>query len=108
AVAAIAVEEVPAGAQAARSAGRRDSLPVAIGIGAGQRDPAQIVVGVGGDEEVEAAVAIIVEKGRAGKPVGVIGLGARQKAGARGDVGEGPVTVVVVQGVFAPVRDKEV
>jgi len=43
------------GAQTTRTAGRRDALPVAIGIRAGLGHAAEVVIGIGGDEDIQAA-----------------------------------------------------
>ncbi len=57
---------------------------------------------VAGDEEVEAAVAVVVAPGGAGGPV------AERDSGFLGDVGEGAVVVVVVEAVLAEVGDVDV
>src|SRR4029077_968081 len=55
-------------------------------------------------EEVKLAVAIIVQPGAAGSPMGSV----RADTGLLCDIGEGAVTVIVVQHVLAPIGDKQV
>ncbi len=61
-----------------------------------------VVVNVAGDEEIEAAVAVVVSPGCAGGPV------AERHACFFGDVGEGAVVVVVIEAVLAEVADVDV
>ena len=61
-----------------------------------------VVMDVSGDEEVEAAVAVVVSPCGSGGPV------AQGYAGFFGDVGEGAVVVVVVETVLAEVGDVDV
>ncbi len=61
-----------------------------------------VEVDVAGDEEVEAAIAVVVAPGGAGGP------GADGDAGLFGDVGEGAVVVVAIEAVLAEVGDEEI
>ena len=103
AVAVVVVEDVLAALEAGRAAGDLDAFVGAAG-GFGERRGLDVEVDVVGDEEVEVAVAVVVEKGAAGVPAG----GALGEAGFRGDVGEGAVAVVAVEDVLAVVGDEEV
>ncbi len=62
----------------------------------------QVVMDVAGDEEVEAAVAVVVAPGGAVTPV------AEGNAGFFGHVGEGAVVVVAIEAVCAEVADEDV
>ena len=64
----------------------------------------EVHVDVVGDEEIELAVAIVVNEGAAGAPARFLAGDARLFA----DVGEGAVAVVVVENVLAVVGDEQV
>src|SRR5258708_34984958 len=64
----------------------------------------RIEIDVIGHEQVELAVAIIVNPGTAGPPMGSI----PSNTSLPGDVGEGAITVVVVKDVLTPIGDKQV
>ena len=68
-VAVVAVEDVFAALQARRAAGDLDAFVGAAG-GLGERGRLDVEVDVVGDEEVEVAVAVVVEEGAAGVPSG--------------------------------------
>src|SRR5262249_7301026 len=70
----------------------------------GQGSGLQIEVDVVGDKQVQVAVAVIIEKGAACAPLGVLGT----QASLRGYVGGRPVAIVVVERVAAPVGDEEI
>ena len=91
--------------QSARAAHDLDAAKLAevIHLGrAGDRQDAASRSGRSRDEEIEAAVAVVVAPGGAGGPV------AERDAGFLGDVGEGAVVVVVVEAVLAEVADVDV
>ena len=69
---------------------------------AGRGEVVHVPVDIAGDEEVEFAVAIVIAEG------GAVGPVAERDAGLFGDVGKGAVVVVVIEAVFAEVRDVEV
>jgi len=69
------------------------------GLGGGE-----IHVNVIGDEEIELAVAVVVNESAAGIPA----LAASGDAGFFRYFGEGAVAVVVVEAVFAKVADEEI
>ena len=69
---------------------------------AGRGEMVHVPVDVAGDEEVEFAIAVVIAEGCAGGPV------AELDAGLFGNVGKGAVVVVVIEAVFAEVRDVEV
>ena len=54
---------------------------------------------VAGNKEIEAAVAVVVAPGCAGRPV------AERDAGLFGDIGKGAVVIVVVEAILAEVGD---
>ena len=54
------------------------------------------------DEEIEMAVAVVIEESRPGVPV-VLKL---EQPGFAGDVGEGAISVIAVQHVFAVIGDE--
>ena len=80
-----------------------DALVGAVGV-FGQRGGLEVEVDVVADEEVEVAVLVVVEEGAAGVPAQAV----LEEAGLFGDVGEGAVAVVAVEGVLAVVADEEV
>ena len=102
---AVVVEQLHvAGRQAARAAVDRDALPSAVAALARLGEPLQRRVEIGGDEEIEAAVAIVVDPGAAG----AVAHGGLREPGLRGHVGEGAVAVVVVQHVVPVGGDEQV
>ena len=66
-VAVVVIENVLSARQARRPAGDQDSL-VSAGAILGQGRGLQIEVDVVGDEEIEMAVAVVVDEGAAGVP----------------------------------------
>ena len=103
AVAIVVVEDVFTTLQAGWAAGDLNAFVGAAG-GFGVGRGLDVEVDVVGDEEVEMAVAVVVEEGAAGVPTG----GGLEEAGFGGDVGEGAVAVVAVEDVLAVVGDEEV
>jgi hypothetical protein len=70
----------------------------------GLRRAVRIEIDVIGHKQVEFAVAIVVNPGTAGPPMGSIPA----DTGLPGDVGEGSITVVVVKHILTPIGDKRV
>ena len=64
----------------------------------------RIELDVVADEEIEMAVAVVVEKGAAGAPAELLVV----KAGLASDVGKGSVSVVVEQDVVSPEAAEQV
>src|SRR2546425_10566760 len=103
AIAVVVIEDIFAARQAGRAAGDHDAF-VEAGAGFGNGRRGEVEVNVIGDEEIEAAVAVVVHEGAAGVPA----LAIACDAGLGADVGEGAIAVVVVETVFAEVGDEEV
>src|SRR5437868_2705067 len=82
----------------------RDPLPVAIGFGAGLRRRLQIELQVIGDEQIEKAVAVVIDESAPGAPLWFAG----KQTSLFGDIGEGAVAIIAVEDVFPPVGDEEV
>src|ERR1700722_12473537 len=57
---------------------------------------------VAGNKQVETAVAVIIAKGRARRPV------AESYSSFFGDVGEGSIVIIVVEAILAEVRHVEI
>ena len=104
AVTAIAIEEVGTPGVAERTAGHGDLVVAAIGVGARTRSPGRLEVHVARDEQIEAPVAIEVQKAAARTPL-MLGPGHARPIG---DVGEGAVAVVPVEDVSTPVADEQI
>src|SRR5216683_2966269 len=104
AVAKIVIKNIFRPRQAAWAAHHRHAFPHAGGPLAGSGRGGQIEIDVVGDEQIELAVAVVVNKGAAGAP----GFSVAGNLGFLADVGEGAVAVVVVEDVFAVVRDVEI
>src|SRR5271165_3183621 len=94
--------------QTARTAQNRHSLPNARCTAAGLGRVRGIEINVVGDEEVEAAIAIVIKEGAARRPAGVFVSCVVPEAGFAGDVGEGTVAVVVEKHVVSPEGDEEI
>ena len=75
-----------------------------MGRDSGHGRSLQVHVDVVGDEEIEFAVAIVVHKGAASAPAGSLSC----DAGLLADIGEGAVSVVVVQNILAVVGDEQI
>ena len=102
-VALVPVERVPAAREPGRPARDRHSL-VATQARLRRRVAVELDVDVVGGEEVEPAVAVVVDEGAARSP-------ARARAaqtGLDGHVLEAPVALVPVEVVLSPVRDVQV
>ena len=104
AVAAIAEEQVGVGRQPFRATVHRQAFPQAVrtlaGLGRGIEVEPQVV----GDEEIEAAVAVVVDKRAAGAPAHV----APAEPGGRRHVLEPCTAVVAIQDVVTVVREEHV
>src|SRR5579883_2994898 len=72
------------------------------GLRSRDRRVADVVVNIAGDEEVEAAIAVIVTKSCAGRPV------TQSDSGLLGNVGKRAVVIVAIQAVLAEVADEDV
>jgi hypothetical protein len=99
----VAVEDVLAAGEPGRSAGHGHAL-VAAEAGVGCRRRLQVHVDVVRHEEVQPAVAVVVEEGAAGPPSRPRVAQSR----ADGDVLERPVSAVVVEVVLSPVAHEQV
>ena len=104
AVAVVVKELHGSGRQAARPAVHRHALPVAVRVLAGLRQLLERRVQVVRDEQIEAAVAVVVDPGAAGAVAHVV----LQQARLRGHVGERAVAVVAIEHVLAVVGDEEI
>ena len=90
AVAVVAIEQVRVGGQALRPAVDRNALPQAVGALPGSGAVGEVEAQVVGDEQIEPAVAVVVDERAAGAP-------ARPpvaQPGARGDVLEAAVAAL--------------
>ncbi len=90
--------------QSARTAHDGNTFPDTRGGAAGLGRVLGIEIHVVGDEEIEAAVAIVIDKAAAGGPTDVI----VPESGFARDVGEGAVAVVVEENVVSPEGDEEI
>src|SRR5947199_7832300 len=86
-----------------RSAGDQDAF-VQTWAGLGNRSCCQVEVDVVCDEEVEAAVAVIVDEGTARIPA----LAVADYSGFLTYIGEGAVPIVVIENVLAEISDEQV
>jgi len=96
-------ENVFAADEAGGSAGDEHSF-VITGAGFGDGRGGEIHVDVIGDEEIELAVAIVIDECAAGIPA----LATGGDAGFFADVGESAVAIVVIENIFAEVGDEEI
>ncbi len=103
-VAIVVIEGGNAGGQAARAAVDRNSFPIAVRVFAGLRNRFGVELEVVGDEEIEAAVAVVIDEGAAGAPT----ISGMKKSGLLRDIGEGAVAIVVIEDVLAPVGQKQI
>ena len=103
AVAVVVVEDVGVAVETGRSAGDHHAF-VETRAGLRHRRGLQVHVDVVGDEEIELAVAIVIDEGAARAPARLLAC----DAGLLADVGEGAVAVVVVENVLAVVGDEQV
>src|SRR5207253_1784941 len=102
---AIVVEELNrAGGEAARTAIHRHALPGAVRILTGLRKLIESGIEVVCDEEIEMAVAIVVEPRTSRAITGGIAMEAR----LFGHIRKGPVAIVSVEYVLAVVGDEQV
>ncbi len=100
----VVVENVRRAGQAAGTAHDGDALPHAAEASAGLGSCREIEVDVVGDDEIEFAVAVVVDEGAAGAPF-FAGAG---DSGLLGYLFEGAVALVVEEAVFAVAGDVEV
>ena len=103
AVAVAVVERVLGAAQAGGAAHHDEALPGAALPGAGAVAGSILVGHVGGDEEVQAPVAVVVEK----RAAGAVAVGTGQARGPR-HVAEDAATLVPVERVLPVVRHEQV
>src|SRR5439155_8595542 len=103
AVTVIVIENVFSAVETRRAASNHNAF-VEARAGFGNGRGLQVEIDVVGDEEIEAAVAIVVDESAAGVPA----LAGAGDAGFFADVGKGAVAVVVVEDVFPEVRDEEI
>ena len=95
---------MPACGQSARTALDGNSLPVAVYVLAWHGSVFERETNVVGHEEIEMAVAVVVEKSTTRTPAGLF----VQQSGGLGHVGEGAVSVVAVQTVLSEVGAKNI
>src|SRR5208283_1203460 len=103
AVAVVVIQRDGFGRQAHRSTHDRETHPHALAGVAGLGGVGGVELEIVGDEEVEVAVAVVVEKGATGAPT----EGTSETAYC-GLVPKRPVTLVVPQRVVAPGGDEEI
>jgi len=103
-VAAIVVQNIFRAGQALRAAHHRNAFPDTRGSVARRGGSGQIEIDVVGDHQVEAAVAIIVDKGATGSP----SLAGACHAGFLAHIGECSVAVVVIQHILTVIGDIEI
>ncbi len=104
AVAAIAVENVRAASETLRAAGNGNVVVVAVACLARLGSAGEIEIHVVRDEQVEVAVAVIIQKTASCAPrITVPG-----NAGLFRHVGECAVAIVVIQDVVSPVSDEQI
>ena len=107
AVAVVVEQDVLAALQPGRAAGHHQSLVQArarFRHGRGLR----IEVDVVGDEQIEVAVAVVIDESAAGVPAVQPLSRCRGDAGLSRDVRERAVAVVVLQDAVAPVGDEQI
>ncbi len=104
AVAKIVIEDIFRPRQAARAAHDGNTLPHAGRPLARRKSGGRIKVDVVGHDQIELAVAIIVDEGAARAP----GFAAARDMRFFADVGERAIAIVVVENVFAVVRNIQI
>ena len=104
AVAVVAIQRMPAVRKAARAAEHRNPLPVAVAVRARHRRVLEREPDVVRDEQIEVAVAVVVEEAAAGAPARLRVPEPRRLR----HVGEGPVAVVAIEPVLAEERAEEI
>ena len=104
AVAVVVIERIVGHGQPLRAAYDHDSFPLAVLAASGLWCLTQIEVDIVRDEDIQVAVAIVVDKRTARSPARA---GDRQ-AGGPGDIREFSATHVPVEAVVAVVRDQKV
>ena len=102
-IAVVVIQNVLAALQSRRPA-RDHHAFVEARTGFGHGRGRQIEIDVVGDEQIEVAVAIVVDEGAAGIPARAFARHASLLA----DVGESAVAVVVIQNVLAEVGDEQI
>src|SRR5450755_2178392 len=101
----VVVKDVLAGRQPAGATVHRDALPVAGGVLAGHRSVLQIEADVVRDEQIEMAVAIIVQECAPGTPTRRTIF---PKAGLLGHVGKRAISIVAVEAVLSEVGAEDI
>ncbi len=104
AAAEVVIKDIGCAGQAARTAHDGDALPHAAEASAGLGSCCQIEVDVVGDDEIEFAVAVVVDESAAGAPL-LTGAG---DSGLFGYLFEGAVALVVEEAVLAVAGDVEI
>src|SRR4051794_14898096 len=104
AVSIVAIKGMDAAREPARAALDGNSLPGAIHVRTGLGDAIHVELQIIGDEEIEVAVAVVVDPSAAGAPAGVI----TKQAGGFGDIAEGAIAVIFVELVLAVVGDEQI
>ena len=97
------IEDVFAALQSGRPAGDHHGL-VKARARFRHRSGREVDIDIVGDEEVELAVAIVIDERAASVPA----FAVSGDAGLLADVGEGAVAVVVIENVFAEVADEQI
>ena len=100
----IVIDHVGRAGKAARTAHDGDAFPHATGASAGLGSCREIEVDVVGDDEIEFAVAVVVDEGAAGAPL----FAGACDSGLLGYFFEGAVALVVEEAVLAVAGDVEV
>src|SRR5581483_6726346 len=103
-VSVVVIERVITGWQAARAALDRDSLPIAIAICARLGDMLEIELKIIGDEQIEVAVAVVVDEGAAGAPARNI----TEQTSLFGYVSKSAIAIVAIKFVLPEVRNEEI
>jgi len=103
AVAVVAKENIFSADEAGRAASDHYAF-IQAGAGLGDGCGGEIHVDVIGDEEIEFAVAIVVNEGATAVPAVAVCC----DAGFFGDFGEGAVAVIVIETILAEVADEEI
>ena len=95
-------ERVAGAAQSARAALHVDAAILAVGSAAEAGQIVEVEVDVVGDHQVDESVTVVVAERCAGRPAPI------SDASLGGDVGEGAVSVVVIEDVSTQAGDVEV
>ena len=104
AVAAVAIEDIRAAGESQWSTRNRDVVVATVGRLTGPRRRRRIEIHIVGDEQIEMAVAVVIQKAAARAPA----RSGSSDSGLFRDVGKRAVTVVVIEHVPAPVGDEQI